>query len=177
MRAIQQIVHELKHDRKKLGIVVSLLAIGVLMWGRLLLKQVPKTASAVGDGAVASAAGSDDAWPDRQGQVVTLSPAPALQRDLFLLDPNRYSRTAPVVEDNFVAKSPNLTSDDVVRMAVVSAAEKLRLQSVTLGEVPAAFINGKLIRVGGTIEGFRLLSCDERSAVLESRGIKIRLIM
>lgn len=177
MSALRQIIHELKHDRKKLGIVVSLVAVGVLMWGRLLLKQVPKTASAVGDDAMASAQGSGDTRDGRVSPVVTLGPTPSLQRDLFLLDPNRYSRTAPLVEDNFVAKSPNLTSDDAVRMAVVKAAEELKLQSVTLGEVPAAFINGRLIRVGGTIEGFRLVSCDERSAILESRGIKVRLMM
>ena len=45
----------------------------------------------------------------------------------------------------------------------------------TLGDVPAAFINGRLIRVGQSVEGFVLLGCNERTALLEKDGIKIRL--
>jgi hypothetical protein len=59
----------------------------------------------------------------------------------------------------------------------VNAAAELRLQSITSGEVPAAFINGRLVRPGGTILGFTLVRCDERSAVLEKQGIQVRLGM
>ena len=74
-------------------------------------------------------------------------------------------------------KSEPAASDDSVRGAVLADARGLRLQSVTLGDVPAAVINGRLVRLGATVDGFTLLHCDERSAVLEKHGLKVRIRM
>ncbi|MEO1237307.1 MAG: hypothetical protein AAFX76_11020 [Planctomycetota bacterium] len=164
----------IKEDRRRAATVASLAAVGMLLWGRLLLKQVPQTASADGpDTALAS--GNAPSAARASGGTVTLDKPQPLTRDLFRLDPNRYSRTLseePLLNE---AKLGQPSPDEVKRMAVVEAAAELRLQSVTLGEVPAAFINGRLVRVGGRVEGFELLHCDERSAVLEKDGVKVRL--
>jgi len=177
MAPLKQLIEELKSDRKKLGVVVGLVAVGMLMWGRLLLKQVPKTASATDGNQAVAASDAVDASAKRMRQTITLTQPAQMDRDLFLLDPSRYSRTPNHSDEEFSEKLPGLTSDGALQMAVVQAAVELELQSVTQGDVPAAFINGRLIRVGQSIEGFVLLECDERTAVLERGGIKVRIKM
>ena len=176
---IQRLINAAKRDKQQTGTVLGLIAVGMLLWGRLLLKQVPQTASA------------DDkpAWlaeveAEVQGQVIgprgaalvlTIPVAPS--RDPFLLDSNRYKRA--LLDDNLIngAKLDEELTDDAKRERVVEEAHQLRLQSITMGDVPAAFINGRLIRINGSIDGFELLTCDERSAVLVKHGIKVRLGM
>ncbi|MEM1381886.1 MAG: hypothetical protein AAF911_02870 [Planctomycetota bacterium] len=172
---LNYLIEVLKRDKKQTGMVLGLAAVGMLLWGRLLLKQVPQTASADDKPAWLLEAEADvQAGPK---QVVSLKKPPLLERDPFRLDPNRYSRA--LSEEDLVngAKYEEGLTDEAKRMAVVEAAAELELQSITQGEVPAAFINGRLIRIGGSINGFVLLTCDERSAVLEMHGIRVRLGM
>ena len=170
-----QLIRWVNRDRRQAGMVVGLMAVGMLLWGRLLLKQVPRTASADDKPAWLVEVEAESAPGEREA--VTVVRPSALDRDLFRLDPSRYLRTVPIKEMSKEAKLPEPVSDEALRMSVAKAAEGLRLQSVTLGDVPAAFINGRLIRVGSHIEGFELRSCDERSAVLEKDGIRVRLRM
>ena len=172
---LRQISARLLQDKKQTGMVLGLSAVGLLLWGRLLLKQVPQTASA------------DDTPQWLQEVEAELRDAPLrrvtvrlprigpIAGDPFMLDPSRYTRT--LSEDSVLkqAKSGGEVTDEARQMAVVQAAGELKLQSLTQGEVPAAFINGRLIRVGASIDGFTLLSCDERSAVLIRDGIRVRL--
>lgn len=176
---INQLIKFLKKDKKQTGMVLGLAAVGLLLWGRLLLKQVPQTASAEDKPAWLVEAEADaEAGANNDGRpVVSLNKPLKLERDPFRLDPNRYSRS--LSEDHLLsgAKYEEVLTDEAKRMAVVEAAAELELQSITQGEVPAAFINGRLIRIGGSINGFELLTCDERSAVLEKHGVKVRLGM
>ncbi|MEM9420230.1 MAG: hypothetical protein AAGA25_14420 [Planctomycetota bacterium] len=164
-----------KHDKKQTGMVIGLLAVGMLLWGRLILKQAPQTASAGDKPAWLMEAEAE--WESGPKEVVTLEKPPLLGRDPFILDPNRYKRTLSEEDLLSGAKFDEGLTDEAKRMAVVEAAAELQLQSVTLGDVPAAFINGRLIRIGESINGFELLTCDERSAVLEKQGIRVRLGM
>lgn len=167
----------LKKDKKQTGMVLGLAAVGLLLWGRLLLKQVPQTASA-GEKPAWLVEVESEAKPHNDQRVeVRLTIPRVLGRDPFRLDAEKYKRT--LSEETLVseAKYEEVVTDEAKRMAVVNAAEELRLQSITQGEVPAAFINGRLIRIGSSINGFKLLSCDERSAVLEMHGVKVRLGM
>jgi CHASE2 domain-containing sensor protein len=172
-----RIVTWAKRDRKQAGLMVALLAVGLLLWGRLLLKQVPQTASADDKPAWLEEVELEPADPDRPRETVRLRRPGEPTRDPFRLDVQKYPRT--LSEDSVLseAKSEEQLTDEDLRMTVVRAAEGLRLQSLTQGEVPAAFISGRLVRVGQTIEGFTLLACDERSAVLEKHGIRVRLGM
>ncbi|MEO0514512.1 MAG: hypothetical protein AAF086_04370 [Planctomycetota bacterium] len=172
---LNYVIEVLKRDKKQTGMVLGLAAVGMLLWGRLLLKQVPQTASADDKPAWLVEAEAD--IQERPRPVVSLKKPLLLDRDPFKLDPNRYSRA--LSEDVLVseAKFEEGLTDEAKRMAVVESAAELKLQSITQGEVPAAFINGRLVRIGGSINGFVLLTCDERSAVLESHGIRVRLGM
>jgi hypothetical protein len=162
-------------DKKKTGLMLGLLAVGLLMWGRLMLKEVPRTASATGETVAAAPEKVEVSNSDRP--TVSLVQPGVLERNLFRLDPSRYSRTDNEEERTVTQKLPQGVSDEAVRRDVIAAARGLRLQSVTLGDVPAAIINRRLIRVGQSIEGFTLLHVDERSAVLRKQDFKVRIGM
>lgn len=172
---LEKLIDLLTRDKKQTGMVLGLVAVGMLLWGRLLLKQVPQTASADNKPTWLSEAQTDEKAGPKV--VVSVEKPPLLERDLFKLDPNRYSRV--LSEEVLVneAKLEDGLTDEAKRMAVAEMAAELELQSITQGEVPAAFINGRLIRIGGSINGFKLLACDERSAVLEKQGLRVRLGM
>lgn len=172
---LNDIIDFLMRDKKQAGMVLGLAAVGMLLWGRLLLKQVPQTASADDRPAWLVEAESD--LEGRAKTVVSLAKPKLLERDPFKLDPNRYTRVLSEQDLVSGAKLEEGLTDEVIQMAVVKSAAKLELQSITQGEVPAAFINGRLIRIGGSINEFVLLACDERSAVLEKHGVRVRLGM
>ena len=172
---LRQAWRQVTADKKKLGLMVGLMAVGLLLWGRLMLKQVPQVATA--DDGLAVAAAADMAQRPDRVTVKLLSPGP-LDRDLFALAADHYRALPKAPEkDLTLPKSEPEASDDSVRRAVLEDARGLRLQSVTLGDVPAAIINGRLVRLNGLIDGFTLLHCDERSAVLERDGLKVRIRM
>ena len=174
---IRDIIERMLRDKKQAGLIVGLAAVGLLLWGRLLLKQVPQTASADGKPQWLVEVEAEIALPEAHKAIITLSKPDKPARDLFLLDPAGYEKALSEDSELRGAKLVEEVTDEERRMAVADAAAELRLQSVTLGEVPAAFINGRLIRVGRSIDGFVLVSCDERSAVLEKDGFKVRLGM
>jgi len=175
---IQRWIKLLKRDKQRAGLMMGLAAVGMLLWGRLLLKQVPQTASA-DDKPAWLADAEAEVGKSLVGlrEVVSLVKPSNPDRDPFLLDPNRYK---PLLSEGDLlngAKLDEELTDEAKRMLVVNTAKGLRLQSITLGEVPAVFINGRLIRLGGSIEGFELLNCNERSVVLVKHGVKVRLSM
>lgn len=176
MKQLRAYWDELRCDKRRAGLILGLLAVGMLLWGRLLLKEVPRTASADDTPAWLTEAATEKVKAEPVTPTLTLD-RPGKPGDLFRLDLSRF----PQIEENekklIEAKSGQEITEDILRMSVAKAAEGLRLQSVTQGEVPAAFINGQLIRVGGRIEGFTLLHCGERIATLEKQGIQVRLGM
>lgn len=92
---IKRIKTQLLADKKKLSIMTALLAVALLMWGRLLLQKVPRTATAepvaavVTDATPVTVATSSVLRP-----VVHLPQTQPLQRDLFALDATHYQRVA-----------------------------------------------------------------------------------
>lgn len=173
---IRDYIAELKGSPFKSGAVAILLATGLLLWGRLLLKEVPRTASAW---QAASAVAENDTTNTRSNTRsdggVALAPPPPLTRDLFELDPSRYRRTQLEKESPTGEKLGELSPEDSIREAVVSAARELTVHSVVEGEEPIVFINRKVLRAGDIIEGFTVLKIEPRSVILEREGIRVRL--
>jgi hypothetical protein len=169
---------QLLADKKKSGAMIALLAVGLLLWGRLLLKDVPKTATA--EPKQQAVENDQDALAilqRSQSQVEVDWPAD-LPRDLFAFDASRYRRT---LTDDTVAeeeKSPRaLTDKDIKIEALRRRARDLTLQSVITGSDPRAMINGRLMQVGQSVDGFELLEIHERSVILRMQDVKLRLGM
>lgn len=177
---LQRIKKQLLADKKKLSIMLALLAVAMLMWGRLLLQKVPRTATAE---PIATAEATERSVTPTQEvtvrPIVPLSATRPLQRDLFALDATHYQRVEVGEDDTVrVAKSPQESVDDqaVVRM-VREAAGRLTLQSIIQGARPRAMINGQLLAVGQKIEGFTVSQIEQRHVILTRGGVDVKLGM
>lgn len=165
-------------DKKKSGAMLALLLVGLLLWGRLLLKDVPKTATAVpGSTATHDADDALELVKDQAPRVEVDWPAD-LPRDLFVFDASRYRRTVTDDTRDAAEKSPRvLTDKDLQIEALRRRARDLTLQSVITGSEPRAMINGRFMKIGQSVNGFELLEIHERSVILLMQDVKLRLSM
>lgn len=185
-KKINRLWRQATADKKKFGLLVTMLAVGLLLWGRLiLLEEVPKHATAddpnapvqAEDAAEPTANESDDSLPvlpPLEQVEVTLSED--LPLNLFAFRHNRYK---PLPSDESDGNRSQLTgsTDDERKQELVELARSLRLQSVIQGESPAIVINGEVLRVGDSIEGFELVSFNQRSAKLTREGLTFLIKM
>lgn len=178
---------QLVADKRKLGLVMALTLVGLLLWGRLLLKDVPRTAVAEPDPAVAQQAGGDGAAPAAGGgslrPVVPITDYGPVARDLFAFDPAYYPTLAgSSVDVSPTGKlGPDPTDEQHQQMArelaVRALARALTLQTTMLGEPNRAMINGELLEEGQVIQGFSLRKVDLRRVTLVKDGIEVVLEM
>ncbi|MAE60593.1 MAG: hypothetical protein CMJ49_04450 [Planctomycetaceae bacterium] len=173
-------------DKRKFGLVCTLMCVALLLWGRLLMKDVPLTATA-DDPTAPSIAGAvptppaDSAlegWP-----VVHVDLVDEVSRDLFRPDP-RYFQTEPeedALSDDSGKSGPESDDEQDIaraRQAVVrEAAQSLSLQSTIHGNVSQALINGQLVSPGQSISGFTVVRVDERRVTVIKDGVEIVLEM
>lgn len=154
--------HLVRRYRRALHVALGIAAVGMLLWGRLILKEAPRTATA--DGPTLA-----------RGEAVDAAPSP-ITTDTGLLDV-KGGKLGSMDDQGFPrSKSDPSVSDDFEWMqAAETAAAELNLQGVTTGKVPVARINGRMIRVGETINGYTLRSVRGQTAVLERAGSAFRL--
>ena len=164
-------------EQKKIAAMVALLLVGLLLWGRLLIKQVPKTAVADPPLTPLVTAGGTPNKSTTAKKVIRISFPEKLARNPFV--PVGYSPTKnPETVIAPVEKSSLQPADDNLRtQAVLTHAEKLTLQSTIQGDHPQAVINGQRVKVGQTIDGFELLDVKPRQVILRMNGVDVRLEM
>lgn len=185
-KKMNRVWRQVTADKKKFGILVTVMAVGLLLWGRLiLLEDVPKIATADPTEQAQTATqtpgntgeAADDAapvLPPLPTVAVTLSED--LPLDLFTFRHNRY-KPLPVEESGNEAVQPEGLTDDERKRELVESARSLRLQSVIQGASPAIVINGEVLRVGDSIEGFEIVSINDSSAKLTRDGLTFLLKM
>lgn len=179
--AIKKLVAQATADKKKLSIMLALVMVGLLLWGRLLLKQVPRTA--VADPSETLSAQTDKVIEEAREtarKTVDIDLPSSLNRDVFALNPAGYARTGKVETTvTQVEKSDPKPADETeqVSVTVLRAAKGLVLQTTMLGEHPRAMISGQVLKPGEKIRGFELKEVNPRDVILEMEGIEIRLEM
>ena len=173
---VNRLVRQLTADKKKLSILLALSGVVLLLWGRLMLKQVPKTAMARPEPTARATVTVPDpvVVPQKSAQdrpVVHVELPTRLARDLFWLEvANR--------QDTQVQKSPVEQADEVTTEEMVARAKALlELQSTIVGTRARALINGVLVSKGQKIQGFTLVEVLDRKVVLEMNGIQVELEM
>jgi hypothetical protein len=173
-RTLWQWYYQLKSDPRKLTVVIGLAAVSLLVWGRLLVKQVPQSASAESTRQAApsipevgglSEAGPPDADSDAAVQVSVPARLPRNLFDVRPLLPEKEKLPEPAKSPDESADAPNKPVD----------LGRLRLQSVMQGRGDRAMINGRIVTVGDTIQGFTLKRVAERSVILEKHDRRYRL--
>lgn len=187
-RKLNRLWRQATADKKKFGMLVTVLAVGLLLWGRLiLLEKVPRHATA--DPGAQPAPQATQASPQPVEDLTAAPVLPPLEEvrvdlsdrltlDLFAFRHNRY-RLLPLEKTGDLDIQTDNQGDDVkVRLAAL--VRDLRLQSVIRGASPKLsriVINGKVLRVGDSIEGFEIVSFDERSAKVTRGGLTFTLNM
>ncbi len=185
--SFQSFKQQLLADKRKLGVVTTLLLVGLLLWGRLLLKNVPRTAVAEpdklaqqqpADGGAAVSAVAGALRPE-----VLIADYGPVERDLFVFDPVYYaSASGSSVDPGSSGKSGLDPTDEQKQqmareLAVLAAAGSLTLQATLLDEPNRALINGELIEEGQVIQGFELRNVEERKVTLVRDGVEVVLEM
>lgn len=164
-------------DKKKFGLMVFVMAIGLLLWGRLILiEKVPRIATAD-----PAASDTTPAEGDNTGALSSslLRPLPVvyadlddrLELDLFAFRHNRYKPLPPKNNNGVGVQPGDVNVDEVVRRRELEEmAKELSLQSVIQGARPIGVINGKVLRVGDSIDGFEIVTLGTRSATVTREG-------
>ena len=178
----RNLLERLSADKRVLSIAVSLFAVGMLFWGRLRLKEIPKTAVAdPEDLAIGQvSAGDTDGAPsgDQSLEKVVIDYPMVIDRDVFRFDPSIFrrdqtdSKQAQVKLEKVGADKRKALPADVREKI-----EKLQLQSITLGTEPKAMINGQLLSPGQVIGGFTLERVNRRSVIMKWNGYEIQIEM
>jgi len=188
VNALMKIRNQLLADKRKLGLMCTLCLVALLLWGRLLMKNVPRTAVADPNEAIAAAAGQSSTTPiitpdkPKRSAVVVANYA-TVDRDLFAFKPIHYGiKESEQNSDKPLAKLADQKADEIedqhqARLTVQAAARQLRLQSTLLGNVNRAMINGVLLEPGQTILGFELVEVKSRRVTLVLDGIEVTLEM
>lgn len=173
----RRLLKQLTADKKKLSLMLILVMVGLLLWGRVLLKKVPRSAVANPNlAAQIENNGSGNTTNQTARPVVNVNMYRTLTRDMFLIAPEHYELVNPQVQESPQAKSAQEQPDDNQRVIEVTGqARKLRLMSTLLGQPPRAMINGELIRLGQQIQGFTLREVNSHDVSVEKNGIVIKL--
>lgn len=185
---LPKIWRQLAADKRKLGLMVALLSFALLLWGRLLMKDVPRTANAVPspttDAAAAANAATDPATDNSSADrpIVYIRLVDEVNRDVFRFDRRFYANADPEANSTTTAKLvPNQTDVSVQRheakAAIRTAAQTLVLNSTLLGPQPRAVINGVLLAPGETIQGFTLKEVRSRQVTVTRDGFEVVLEM
>lgn len=180
---MKQQVNLLLMDKKKLGLIIGLFCVMLLLWGRLILKQVPRTAVAKpATSAVATTSKTPSTDALRRKVIATGLPVvevrlpPMSKRDLFALDLTAYPVEAVEKEDEQVKQAVEKPVDEI-KEYLNGLVGRIRLESTVQGARPCAVINGQIIKVGQSIEGLVLKEVQNRQIILEYRGQMVRLRM
>jgi hypothetical protein len=182
----RRIRRDLTGDKRKFAVGMALTAVALLLWGRLLLKDVPRTAVAEPKEPIAElqAPSTPAARPDKpRGQTVVLPAYGPIERDLFAFDGAFYPQVESIDQTvDSRPKSPADPTDEQVkeqrlRASIRIEARSLKLQSTLLGRRPRAMINGQLLEPGQTIQGFELKEVRTRQVTLVKRGLAVELEM
>ena len=194
----KRLVVELKADKKKAGLVAVLTIVAIFMGIRLAVSQGGKNGSSPSE---ASASVSDlpsGGWGTvpyalGEGSVAGQS-AEALRRTKYIknidrrivrdiFEPNQaffplqdQQKSTPKLQN--VAPVGNPVNERAAHENVIAEqAASLSLQTIIVGSVPTAIINGRVLRVGDWINGFEIVEITAQSCVVCKEKVQVRLDM
>jgi len=184
----QRLVLEMRRDKKKATVLVVLGLVGLIFFGRMILKSV---GPAKAKGASAAAPVSPPAPPslfyvtgkkkDSPNRPAWRSHRPkdgSITRDLFVADLKYYRKVEPDPEDKPKEQRPDSRAKTEDPETIIRAkAKALTLQSTMVGPNSSAMINGQVLRVGEWIDGFRVVEIQARSCIVEREGVRVQLDM
>lgn len=182
-KSMQKLIKKLTADKKQFFVMVGLLMVMLLLWGRLLLKQVPQTA--VADPATQVAAAADPDQAEQEDDTIVLKPTvyvdlpTVAKRDVFLFDKVRYPLAETPNPKDDRQKQDEETADQIKQQLrdIREWVDSLELQGTTLGRHPTAMINNRIYRLGEKINDFKIVRIEPRQIVMHQGDIEVVLPM
>ncbi|MHC4428559.1 MAG: hypothetical protein ACYS0D_08140, partial [Planctomycetota bacterium] len=162
-------------DRKRFGLLCALLAVGFLLWARIIIvENIPRQAVAGGNESPGSgtSAQTGDPAPRPLGprRRVVLATVPL--RDPLEINPLYFPKPAEVVDNPNVDGPPDGTGNQeraLIRNQLQILVSRFRLEAVMLGN-PMAVISGTRYKVGSEVPAvgneeirFKLIEVSHRS--------------
>ncbi len=190
---LDQVTDELKADKKKVVVVGVLLVVACVVAGKLLLKpSSPARASGASSGAPslssqlsepqttraytnAGTSASDHAERASIRDEYLSELKQRIRRDLFTPNPDFF----PIEADestNKILPNPGDQSAEQRRLVEAEAA-LLAVQSTMISSNPTVIINGRVLPVGGRIDGFEVTAITPRTCTVCKNGVTVVLKM
>ncbi len=183
---------EARRDPKKVVVLGALVLVLVIVVGREVVNRMgPSPASGAEAGAAASshrqhtsAAGpalrdaADAVAASGSEELAAVLPRP-VDRDLFS-PPLEYYPARKAPKPRAVPEPTGPTEAELEqarRRRIASRANSLTLQSTVIGSVPTAIVNGRVLRKGDEIGGFRVVGIGVRSCTIEREDVRVVLEM
>ena len=200
----------IKSDPKRTGVLAVLVAVLGVMWGRMAMQGGGGPQSA--DAAPANHSASDNAvvtGGQGAGRDAVASealvkwreaPVSPVVRNLFAVQLDHYAQqgarsAAPAATSgegfwDELAKSISTQADqkkqhDIFVQNLIQQAGELEVQTIVMGAVPTAAVNGQVVGVGSVVAAgsgssraeFRVLKIEARRIIVEREGIKLEIPM
>ncbi len=170
-------------DKPRFYVATTLVALMMLMWGRLLLRQIPRTSVAApaaeqiaklglsdGDEGSKGKSGSENPSRTSRMSVYVLNQRPSGLRDPFDFDDSPYKRTIlttfepdPLRPD---AQAPDLLAE---RGQLLAELERIAVQSIVSGTPPLVMIDGRVLSTGDEVQGFVISRISYAERIVEFR--------
>jgi hypothetical protein len=147
---LNQLLNQLAAQKKKGLIAAALIVLMVFMWVRLLTGKGPNNVHAAVTGS-----GLSEAAQKLKVKFIKLPLVrgrhDVLARNFFRMDGQFFGRA-----------DASIVSTDTAANGVGEVAQGLRLDAISTGKQPEAFINDRLVKVGDTVlvEGSKTYECE-----------------
>ena len=135
----------------------------------------PAVAEATGglQGLLGNATGTSDKWASTRRNEIT--------RDLFAVNVDHFPPDQSVSTVTTVVKPSRQDVEKAEKRAelqlVQAQARALSLQTTVVSSDPTAILNGRVLRIGDWISGFKMVEITPRSCTLEKSGTRVVLEM
>jgi hypothetical protein len=193
MVVLRRLWVQITSDRKRFGVLCAMLALGLLLWGRIIVtSNLPRTAMAdpddPGSGLLQVLVNGASDKPLAPPVVVHLARQP--HRDPFLISVEHFPKPTPVEllpqddpkSGGNATENTNRANERLIA-ELTAQVDRFTLEAVMQGR-PMAVINGKTYRlyswvpaVGNEEIRFQLVEVGHRSVVLEYEVHRFRLRM
>jgi hypothetical protein len=182
---------QITSDRKRFGLLCAMLAIGMLLWARIIVTtNVPRTVIADPKPPVTGPPLVNDGSDKRRGPPVPVTLARTCARNPLVISDEDFPKSTVVkmVPQENGKSEPEATED--VRQAearltaeLLALANQFRLEGVMQGH-PMAVINGETYQLGDWIQAvdnsrhiFQLVEVGNRTVLLECEGRRFKVTM
>lgn len=181
----QRLAAELKADKKKASILGILLVVALVVGVRVLVKTVTSSANAAPVGPVSAltvhtpqAVAARPATTQTKRDEYIKSLDTTITRDIFVFNPRYYplQKTVDVVKVlPTSAPAPAEDTKVIHRQMIQAQARALVLESTMVGSSAVAIINGKVLRVGESLAGFKIVEITSSSCTVMKEDVTLSL--